>query len=233
MKLQIYHCSLAIFSDRRESNKPEGVQHYIDEDSGTHIEFRPIIKSTSLGPKAEMLLKEFQEIDLHNLYESPLRLNWIYICNKLGVAEGDAKTLLDMLYGKRVLCQLTTALDYEAWLEVMDHKGCLVLMSCIEGKDYNVASEVLEKVVNEIKTIRSQLIGMNYDLRDIIIVPNVHLATQDELGPDHEANWSILTQLKKGFINEGFNTKLASYGCAKFVRLVIHGHPLGYIFRHF
>lgn len=233
MILHIYHCSLAVISDKKKSkgraNRPAGIIQYPAKRGQANIDSKPSTDGFA-DSDIRKILTEFESMDIFKLEGSPIEIKWDALAKKLGMDNAKLRKLLAQVYNMGLLRRLTIDYNYEKWMKHSNVKGCLVVMTCIENKDYE-REGLVDAFFDEVVTIRQNIISKDQILDTVIIVPNTHLTEPGRLGQRWDKNVELLERLKQKFIGKGFTVQLASFGYAKTLHLVIHGHKLGYVYR--
>ena len=99
----------------------------------------------------------------------------------------------------------------------------LAVFTSVEKVDGQNPDEIVEKAVEEIKNVASQVKAQN-----IFVYPFAHLSSE-LASPD--AALSILKKLEEKLKEEGFNVKRAPFGYYKAFKLSCKGHPLAELSR--
>lgn len=99
----------------------------------------------------------------------------------------------------------------------------LAVFTSVEKVDEQNPDEIVEKAVEEIKNVASQVKAQN-----IFVYPFAHLSSE-LASPD--AALSILKKLEEKLKEEGFNVKRAPFGYYKAFKLSCKGHPLAELSR--
>jgi hypothetical protein len=172
----------------------------------------------------------FQSIDLADLSDSPIRMNWKYIEEKLGCERAEVYRLLQEADRLGLLRELTIRYDHEKWLQNSQVKGCLVVMACVERRDFaRTPEEGAQAVCDVVEEVRKG-IAPSHPLRKIFVIPNGHLAPRARPLPWRRA-LEMLEAVPREFESRGYEASLGSYGYPKLIQLAINAHKLGYVGR--
>ena len=237
MKIHIYHTGLAVLRDTPSSTKnrrrPENLFFWPKEPGKKDINFKPWMNDLKKDEHTKQLIKLFEHIDLADVDNSPIILRRDWIAAKLGgISEGELEALLAKLHEMRLLHALTIEFDHRKWLQHAETKGCLVVMVCIEEKDYErgnieqLATDTISKAYHDLFGAEIQ---SKKKIKKIFVIPNAHLSP--EIGTDHKRNLKILNRIVNNLKKSGFDIALNSYGYAKDIELAIIGHPQEYVLR--
>jgi hypothetical protein len=249
MILQIYHCNLVLIQDKRgagsskgKSKQVESMKPYISKLGENDFSFYPSTedfisvshamssnrKITSIESEDDMgrLIEKFRNIDLAS--EDFINIDWEKLAVNLNISLDRVLKLRDRAYSRGLLRNLTIEYDLQKWLHHSRNKGVIVVMTCIEACDYD-NPEIGSSFVEELTFLRDNMINTNHGdfLNIVIIVPNVHLAEESNLGCDHEKNLDILTECRDNLQEVGYCASINSYGRAKTLILGIVGHQAG------
>lgn len=252
MKLHIYHCNLAILTDRKPSptgggkavsNKPAGIIRYPSEPGRADVHFLPVTDSFRMPwPRdterpiwlddnmLSKLLEQFKSVDIFDPEGSPVLVNWRKLEERLGLDREQLNMLLAKADQMGLLRRLTIEYDHAKWMRWSRNKGCLVIMTCVEKSDYQDGN-IVERFCDEVTTIRDKIVSGSQELTEVIIVPNVHLTTREDIGDDWEKTITLLQNAKRKLEERDFHVQLNSFGYAKNILLAINAHKLGYVFR--
>lgn len=245
MNLRIYHCNLVIIKDKKKSksrfitppkkSKKKPYMLYYPENPGEcDIVFRPSIEGLKEDEYSKGLLREFENINILNLLEtenSPIKINFEYLCKKLGLNEKEVKKLFRKNHEMRLLPGLTINYDHAQWLKHSIEKGCLLVTICIEKYDYEKEDILPNAVYKEIKEIRDHIVGKGV-LNKVFLMPDAHLTEKENLGKRWLKNIDMMGKIAEKLKENGFEVQLNSFGYTKDLKLAIDGHHLGYVFRH-
>ena len=225
MKLQLVHCAVCIFEDEEISKKPPG----IEPKAAQPITIEPTSESL-LDPELAQLVSLFEHIELDATFQSPIQLKRDYLQEHLGLESRELKLLLDKARETGILTQLTINKNYRSWLRRSKHKGCLLVMTCVEKGDHQ-RDDLVDAYCRTVLERRDQLISLGYELNDVIVMPNAHLTHPDELETVSQNCENVIARIIKGLQTHNLRVLEGSFGYGKRVRLVIMGHPKAYSFR--
>ncbi|RZB28863.1 MAG: hypothetical protein AEth_01739 [Candidatus Argoarchaeum ethanivorans] len=236
MKIHIYHTGLAVFRDTpfstKNRRKPKNLFLWPKEPGKKDINFKPWMNDLQKDGQTKQLIKIFEHIDLMDTNNSPIILRRDWIAEKLGISRDELEALLAKLHEMRLLDALTIEFDHRKWLRHAETKGCLVVMVCIEEKDYErdnieqLATDTITKAYHDLFGVEIQL---KKKIKKIFVIPNAHLSS--DIGTDHKRNLKILNRIVNNLKKLGFDVALNSYGYAKDIELAIIGHPQEYVLR--
>ena len=234
MIVHLYHCSLAVISDYLGApgrNRPAGTGRSPAWPRRSDIRYLP--PTTDFGDTSlEHALRLFQAIDLADLENSPVRLNWKYLERELGLSRTEIRGVLRRADARGLLSRLTIDYDYERWLRHSRDKGCVVAMTCVEEADLvRDGTERARAFCRAVTEMVDSIINSKQVLRHVFVVPNGHLAPRSGAGLPWEEALAVLETLPPALEREGFDAKLNSYGYTKIMSLAIHAHKLGYLLR--
>ncbi len=236
MILQIYHCNLAIFKDRRESgvkNRPHPIARVPASPGEADIEYLPPTDGFD-DPRLGALLDQFRDVCIDGSRRGPVRIDWAHLREALGLETDEIRSLLQMAHQGGLISGLTLNYNHRPWMRLSHDKGCLVVMICVEESDYaRTSTEVARSAIKAIGSIRSAVIGKKHGrdrLNHIFLVPNVHLGVRVVVGRDTDRNIAILRGIERG-LQRNWTVKTNSYGYTKIVELAINAHVIGFVSR--
>lgn len=234
MIFHLYHCNLATFRDYKAApgrNRPDGTGRFPDKPNLADLDYQPPTDQfgdTVLG----QLLDMFQSIDLSNQAHSPVKFNWSYLEDRLGLRRKEVRDLLRKASRLGLLRQLTIDYDHESWLGHSKEKGCFVVMTCVEESDLDRSvSECANAYCDAIDDIRGAVLNDDQDLKYVFVVPNGHLAPRAGDGLPWEKALAVLRALPDELNKRGYHASLNSYGYTKLINLSINAHKIGYVLR--
>ena len=225
MRLQLIHCAVCVFEDQEMSKKPPGIK----PKATRPIDIEPISETLS-DPELAQLVSLFENIELDATFDSPIQLRRDYLQERLAIEPRELKLLLDRARKSGILRQLTIKKDYRSWLRRSQNKGCLLIMTCIEKGDHQ-RDDLADAYCRTVMERRDQLISLGHELEDVVVMPNAHLTSPDELETDSKSCENVIKRIKKGLQAHNLKVFEGSFGYGKQVRLVIMGHPKAYSFR--
>jgi len=225
MKLQLIHCAVCIFEDEGISKKPLGIEPKATQP----ITIEPTAESL-LDSELAQLASLFEHIDLDATSKSPIQLKRDYLQENLGLESRELKLLLDKARETGILRQLTINKDYRSWLRESKHKGCLLVMTCVETGDHQ-RDDLAEAYCRAVLERRDQLVSHGHELNDVIVMPNAHLTHPDDLETNSQSCANVIVRIIKELEAHDLRVLEGSFGYGKRVRLVIMGHPKAYSFR--
>jgi hypothetical protein len=237
MIVHIYHCASASLRDYKSSggrNRPSGTGKWPPKAGEADVEFSPPTQGFST-PGIGRLLELFKDIELDAPEStSPVWVNWDYLQHQLGVSRERANALMHEARELGLLRQLTIDVDPERWLRHSRIKGCLVVMTCVEEGDLrrsrdDVAAKFCDTIDDLVKAGPPRgLLGEGDELRDVLVVPNGHLAARAGAGLNWERALEVLQALPPALEARGYRVHLGSYGYEKLIKLAINAHKRGY-----
>ena len=235
--VQIYHCNLAIVRDYKSApgkNRPKGTGRFPDRPNQADIRYLPPtggFSDRALG----QLLELFEFVGIPPGGDSPVRINWPYLRDALGLTQEEARALVMKARSLGLLPGLTIAYDHERWLKQSRDKGCLAVMTYVQRSDLSrEEGERASAFCDSIDELRLQIISKvrrkGHALRHVFVVPNGHLAPRSTPVPSARAI-EVLQTLPPALIKRGYHARLNSYGYTKLIQLAINAHKLGYVAR--
>lgn len=234
MILHVYHCSLAVITDYTSApgrNRPEGTGRFPERPGEADVAYLPPVDGFD-DPSLGRLLRVFRQIDLADLDNAPVRLNWDVLEGTLGLNRAQVRELLTKADEQGLLQRLTIDYDHRQWLRHSREKGCLVVMTCVEETDLKRhISEYVREYCDTIDEIRNGILNEDQTLRHVFVVPNGHLAPRAGAGLPWQDALRVLDELPAGLRQRGYEAQLNSYGYTKIIRLAINAHKLGYVLR--
>jgi len=230
----LYHCSLASLRDYRSApgrNRPNGTGRFPEKPGEADIDYLP--PTGGFGDRLlGQLLELFQSIDISNQAESPIKVNWSFLEDQLGIRRKEVRELLRTADRLGLMRQLTIDYEPEAWLGHSEDKGCFVVMTCVEESDLDRSlKDCANAYCDEIDAIRASVLSEDQVLDDVFVVPNGHLAPRAGDGLPWKETLKVLQALPLELEQRGYNALLNSYGYTKLIRLTINAHKIGYVLR--
>ena len=175
------------------------------------------------------LIAEFEAIDLENLHDTAIQIRRDYLCRKLGVDNRGLTRLMAEARSQKLLRMLSVDKHPGAWVEKCSEKGYLVVMASVEKGDV-ARDDLVERFRTEIGTLGSQLASEGHTLKRIVLVPNAHITSRNELETDSGNATEVIARLRSSLEEDGFVVHEASFGFGKRVNLTILGHARSYTF---
>lgn len=237
MILQIYHCNLAVFEDRRESgvkNRPHPITRVPEHPGEADIKYLPPIDGFD-DKGIGQLLDQFRDISIDGSKRGPVQIDWDYLSEVLQLETGQIRELIRLAHERGLIRGLTLHYNHRPWMRLSHNKGCLVVMICVEESDYvRSTAEVARSAVQAISSIRTALIGKKRRLdwlNHVFLVPNVHLGVRVVVGRDTDRNIKILKGIESGLQRSRWTVRTNSYGYTKIVEMAINAHVIGFVSR--
>lgn len=234
MILHIYHCTLVEIRDYRAApgrNRPDGTGRHPERPGEADIHYEPptrAFEDDALG----RFLALFQSIDLANTPKSPVRINWKFLENRLGLKRAELLKLKSKADRLGLMQRLTIDYDYEVWMQRSNDKGMLVVMTYVEEHDLNRdPAEYTEAYCDTIDEVRKDILNARQTLTKVAVVPNGHLAPRTEPGTSWQEAVDVLKALPGALAKRGYEAELNSYGYTKVLNLAINAHKRGYLLR--
>jgi hypothetical protein len=237
MILQIYHCNLAVFEDRRESgvkNRPHPITRVPEYPGGADIRYLP--PTDGFDDKGiGQLLDQFQDISIDGSKRSAVQIDWDHLSEVLQLETDQVRELIQLAHERGLITGLTLHYNHRPWMRLSHNKGCLVVMICVEESDYvRSTGEVARSAIQAISNIRAALIGKKEKidwLNHVFLVPNVHLGVPVVVGRDTDRNIKILNGIEAGLQRRKWIVGTNSYGYTKIVEMAINAHVIGFVSR--
>jgi len=237
MILQIYHCNLAVFEDRRESgvrNRPRPISRVPDHPGGADIRYLPPIDGFD-DKGIGQLLDQFRDISIDGSKRGPVQIDWDYLSEALQLAPDQIRELIQLAHERGLITGLTLRYNHRPWMRLSHNKGCLVVMICVEESDYvRSTGQVARSAIQAINGIRTALVGKKRQadwLNHVFLVPNVHIGVRAVVGGDTDKNIKILSEIESGLRRSRCIVGTNSYGYTKIVEMAINAHVIGFVSR--